>query len=113
MLSLFPTYVSQAFKIGRQKMLRLESLLKLLVFIHVLSLASTEEKVKSGEEKLQRLIELSDYDPLIKFDSAKFKQFCRKSPRNYSVIVSNCPFYELNKHVQYQTCGQSYKGSTQ
>ena len=58
-------------------------LLKLLFFLNLFLLSPAQ---KTLEDKVRSLVDLRNRDDVIKFNSAQFKEFCRSSPRNYSVI---------------------------
>ena len=81
-------------------------ILKLLFFLN-LFLLSPAERSKALEDKVRSLADLRDRDDVIKFDSAKFKEFCRSAPRNYSVVVM---FTALAPDRQCHVCKEASQG---
>ncbi|KAK2726390.1 tumor suppressor candidate 3-like [Artemia franciscana] len=60
-------------------------------------------------EKVEQLMDLTARKPIIKLNGAKFKEYVRSSPRNYSVIVM---FTALSPQRQCVICKQTYEEYT-
>ncbi|KAL7287809.1 hypothetical protein TKK_0018184 [Trichogramma kaykai] len=77
-----------------------------LVFLLLLSDVSCQYRTKnthshSLSERVSQLTEMSMKRPLLKFNTAKFKEFVKATPRNYSVIVM---FTAMAPQRQCQIC---------
>ena len=89
-----------------------------LLFLLKLFLLSPAQKPNALEDKVRSLVDLRDRSDVIRFDSDKFKEFCRSAPRNYSVIVMFTALVpERQCHVckeassEYLTVARSWKYS--
>lgn len=61
--------------------------LAFIYFLNSICYAQTKTKAQSLSEKVQQLTEMNLKKPVLKFNGARFKEYVKSSPRNYSVIV--------------------------
>lgn len=82
-------------------------MLKFLIFACMISVAITDNAYNDDklQEKIQKLIERTSKDTLLRVDIKDFKEFMKSSPRNYSTILM---LTALNEQRGCQVCGPVY-----